>query len=244
MIVNDQSIQVVNSMDSAISDLREINDFILSIFRDIWGAEYKAAEKCEIYNDPNSSCPMLMIKQIPLKIRLKLTSLKYWAQAIFQLSHELCHYMIRQHKSDKDFTLGWFEEIICEAVSLCTLEMAYKKWKGSNLSKQDPEYDIKICGYLQNELAKDGTDKFAACTTLQLLTKYEKEHIYDRDSHRRERNQLYKIISKNPKCVLPLCKYADYVNQDKLTIDFDGWGRNYPYFILILNGLRNIQPVR
>lgn len=242
MIVNDQSIQVVNSMDSDISDLREINDFILSIFRDIWGAEYKTAEKCEIYNDPNSSCPMLMIEEIPLKIRLKLTSLKYWAQAIFQLSRELCHYIIRQHKYDKDFILGWFEEIICEAVSLYTLEIAYKKWKSCSLSEQGPEYNIKIYDYLQKELAQDETDALAKCTTLQLLAEYEKRHIHDRDSHRHERNRLYKSISIDSKNIPILCKYANYINQDKLTLDFDSWDKNYP--CLILKELRNIQPVR
>ena len=108
--------------------LIDLLDFLLIEYVRIFGEDTLYAEKCLIYNDPEAECPMLIINAIPIQIRLAQSSLNYWAQTIFQLSHELCHYCIRQRKDNKNYTLSWFEEIVCEAISLYFLKWAADNW--------------------------------------------------------------------------------------------------------------------
>ncbi len=198
-------------------------------------------EQCIIYNDAASDCPMLIINHKPVLIRLAQKSLSFWCQTIFQLSHELCHYAMRQHKVDKDFTLSWFEEIVCEAMSLYALQFAAKEWSQCQLSRINPSYTESFENYLNNELSQKGTDILQQCTTVELLKEYEVHHSTDRATHRDERNELYYAILRYPSDCKYFCDYSKYVDdKTNLIINFYEWENNNP--CQMIKVLHKLQP--
>lgn len=97
--------------------LDSLLEFLLPEYIRIFGQDIMTTTPCIVHNDPDSECPYFH-HTTPLKIRLSMSELSYWAQMVYQLSHELCHYAMYQTKQDKTKTLSWFEEIVCEAMSL------------------------------------------------------------------------------------------------------------------------------
>ena len=106
-------------------DLVEILKFLLPEYIRIFGKEVMMNAPCIVYNDTNAKCPCFNHTE-PLTIRLNQKSLSFWAQTIFQLSHEMCHYAMYQAKEDKEQTLSRINQIVCEAMSLYALEMLQK----------------------------------------------------------------------------------------------------------------------
>ena len=155
----------------------------------------------------------------------------------------MCHYAMRQRKSNKEFTLSWFEEIVCEAMSLYALEYAAKHWERCELSKRNPSYCDSIGGYLEGELGKKTMDEFRRCDTIEKLLEYEKEKIAEdrRESHREERNLIYEAISSNPNEVKCVLDYPQYLMGNKVLIDFDRWTRDGSCDLLLK--LQSVQPV-
>ena len=114
--------------------------FLLTEFARLFGPDVMFNEDCIVYNDPSSECPMLIINTTHVRIRLSQPNYSYWCQTIYQLSHEMCHYAFRQRKINKEFTLSWFEEIVCEAVSLYFLKYASERWSNCQLSQWSPSF--------------------------------------------------------------------------------------------------------
>lgn len=209
--------------DSDLKQLEKIFFFLLLLFEDIFGEDTMHNENCIVYNDVNADCPMLIISENPIIIRLSQESTNYWAQCIFQLSHELCHYAIRQNKVDKAKTISWYEEIVCEAFSLYSLEYAYQKWDLCYLSKNNRTFYKSIGQYLDKEINNTGTDIFKLCVKNNFLNEYEKIVESSRETHRNERNSFYVEISLHPKDCKELCNYQNYICEDGITIDFEKW---------------------
>ena len=219
-----QPIWIVRRGDYSEYIIISILRFLLSEFERIFGEEAMKREPCVVYNDPQAGCPMLVINSSPVKIQLALSSLSSWSQMIFQLSHELCHYAMRQCKDNKDFTLSWFEEICCEAMSLYALHWAADHWDRCELYSKDPGYGVKNRIYLNKELNKSGTGGFQACTSINLMMAY--SPCENRESHRDERNALYYEIVKDPLLFRCICDYQKYLDSNKITINFEKWERN------------------
>ena len=219
--------------------------FLLEEFSRVFGCEIMTNENCIVYNDPCSKYPMLITNIAPVHIRLSQNDLNAISQTIYQLSHELCHYAIRQRKANKSFTLSWFEEIVCEAASLYALEYSYKEWGKCLLSKTQPYWSQVHQKYLNDRLNKDErTSDFQKCDTVEKLIAYEKQKLPEskREAHRTERNEIYYAISHNPlelECVLD---YPKYIESNGVTIDFDKWIQNNP--CNLLHELKKIQPVK
>lgn len=220
--MNDSIWKVQQAQDSVY--LASILKFMLPEYERIFGENTMFNEECIIYNSQQADCPMLITNSIPLRIRLAQKSLSYWAQTIFQLSHELCHYAIRQSKIDKDFTLSWFEEIVCEAMSLYLLHWSAEHWERCELFKLNPNFRNNIGDYLNEELKKTGTDEFQKCTTIKKLKKYDAEER--RETHRNERNSLYFEIINNPLLYRIVCEYQKYVSNNRIMIDFEDWEKH------------------
>lgn len=230
--------------DNGSVNIVAIFDFIVNQFIEIFGIEHMNREMCLIHNDTTSDCPELSFSQ-PLSLRLAQPSTDYWAQTIYQMSHELCHYALRPPFKDNVLTyLSWFEEIICEAMSLYSLEKSAKNWKLCSLSAINPTFDNSILKYLKQECCKTGTDSFSKCNTVELLAEYNCQSLLhpDRDSHRNERNQVYEIISQDPHSLLAMKDYSNYIEHNGVTIDFDSWYANIPCQLIV--ELKNIQPVK
>ena len=91
--------------DVGVEYLVEIMRFLIPEYVRIFGRDKMYGESCIVYNDTEAECPMLITNLAPVRIRLAQESLSYWTQTIFQLSHEMCHYVIRQNKGIRDDTL-------------------------------------------------------------------------------------------------------------------------------------------
>lgn len=221
--------------------LHMIFDFLRSEYSRIFGEDTMTKELCTIYNDPIAECPMLIINHKPILIRLALSTPRDWNRAIYQLSHELCHYAIRQHKVNKEFTLSWFEEIICEAISLYALKYSSQNWERCELYRRDPGWASNIENYLNDELMRSATTRFSECTTIELLRKYEENESTNRETHINERNILYRAILALPAECRHFCEYQAYVDPNTgVTIDFSKWEKDNPSGII--KTLHNLQP--
>lgn len=221
----------------------EILQFLLYEYRRIFGTWVMHNEDCLVYNDPAASCPRF-IHSTPYRIRLSQSSLGYWCQTVYQLSHEMCHYAIHQTKKDKTFILSWFEETVCEAVSLYALEYAEREWYRCRLSGIAPDFHIHFGNYREQLLADLPTNGMARCNTVDRLRDYEQRKVAesDRAAHVRERNLLYRAISQSPLALRYVLDYTCYLRGDGVTIDFDGWMRDNP--CNFVRQLREIQPVK
>jgi len=218
--------------------------FLLSESERVFGLDIMSNEDCIVYIDPSAECPMFLRNTAPVRIRLVQKNFSYWSQTIYQLSHEMCHYAFRQRKENKGFTLSWFEELVCGAVSLYALEYASAHWGNCQLSQWSPDFSQDHKTYLAHELATPFTDEFKQCTTVEKLMVYEKQRVAEnlRESQRSERNLIYRKISNNPlelKCVL---NYTRYVMDNGVVIDFDRWIKDDP--CRLLHELKSIQPVK
>ena len=149
-----------------------------------------------------------------------------------------------QHKENKEFTLSWFEEIVCEAMSLYALQYASNAWNRCSLAQYMPLFGQNHETYLTQELAKDSTIEFSQCDTIEKLLEYEKKEFPEsqRESHRVERNFVYRAISSNPQDFRSVIDYTKYMNNNGITINFEKWihddNSNF------LKELRKIQPVK
>ena len=184
------TVQTVDRFNQAASILT----FLFGEYSRLVGSDIMSREDCIVYNDPNADCPMLVINTMPVRIRLVQKRFEYWAQTIYQLSHEMCHFAFRQYKEKKEFTLRWFEEIVCEAMSLYALEYSSRNWQCCQLSKINPSFAQSIESYLNDELAKGFTEEFKNCDSVAKLIEYEKGDMPDsqRQTHGAERNFVRK----------------------------------------------------
>ena len=227
-----------------VEQLHDISVFLLDLFSEVFGESTMQSEACQIYNNPHASFPMLVTNDSPIRIRLSQSNLAFWSQTIFQLSHELCHYALRQHKADKSVILHWFEEIVCEAMSLYCLKYSAENWDSCSLSSANPLYSDSINVYLHNEISKAATDEFKRCNTIHSLSLYETGRISEsrREGHVSERTSLYQAMTRNPQSIHDICHYTSYINEDGLTIDFNSWLHNNNRKLIRM--LQNIQPVK
>lgn len=198
--------------------------FVLSQFEKLFGQEIMRAEKCFVYNDPAAGFPITIFNSTPIKIRTSVETLAYKNQLVYHLSHELMHYAFRQKRANKDDYLSWFEEIVCEAMSLYILKCSGAYWKSCKLSRKDPFYGRYMISYLKEELGKQATGQFAKCTSIDKLAEYEEEVERNRAAHVNERNALYSEFLKNPSQIKCLLNYAEYrTGPNRILIDFDQW---------------------
>ncbi|MBO5788369.1 MAG: hypothetical protein J6R42_00325 [Clostridia bacterium] len=224
--------------------IKAILDFLLPEFERLFGKETMHGETCFIFNDPDAPCPSFLHKN-PLFIRLHQSKLTYWCQTIYQLSHELTHYALRQSKQDKRYSLRWFEEIVCEGMSLYILEYAAHHWELCSLSKTSPGFALSIARYVKNESSRgEATNGLSECTTISKLQAYEHNRDAEnkRETHKKETNAMYRAICLAPEAVECFTCYQKYLIGDhRLLFDFDKWMADYPNNPL-LKALQKMQP--
>lgn len=209
-----------------LQSLPHIFGFLMKEFVRIFGDATMYSEACNVYNDPSANGPQLIMNTTPIEIRIRLKKFTLWAKLIFHLSHELCHYAIRQHKSDKGRVLSWFEEILCEAMSLYMLGYSAKHWKDCGLYSENNQYAKSIDKYLRDELARLPKGGLKACTTIDSLNEYNKicsQSDENRLGHREETIFVYNLLVKDPLLARCFLEYTKYIDDNRLTINFDKW---------------------
>ena len=221
--------------------MRPLFDFTMQFFTEIFGEDIMSAEPCILYNDASSSCPMLIIAQVPIQIRTCAKDLSFWAQFIYQLSHEMTHYVIRQHKEDKSFIAGWLEETICEAVSLYILNVASKRWFECELFHSNQTYGKSLEEYLLSEYENKKSSALKNCHTMQALELINSTCESDRPARGIERNYLYDTFCEMPSLIAEFVWYPLYM-LDHLRVDFSRWECERKSTQLI-SCLKNIHPM-
>jgi len=200
-------------------------DFVFEQFCEIFGIEYMNGEPCKVFNDPDSECPQLLYRYTPIRLRTKAKSLTHWAQYIFQLSHELTHYAIRQFKEirTKDGGVWWFEETICEAMALYIVKTVGERWRECKLFCLDPNYGQELIDYYKGKYAKTADSVLDECHTLSELQNIEETCQEDagRQGRSIHRNYLFDTFVDNPTCIAQLVRYPLFMRG--LVIDFNEW---------------------
>lgn len=214
-------------------------DFLLLQFVEIFGEATLESEQCIAYNDPAASCPRLIISRTPIQLRTCLKSLQYWAQYLYQASHELTHYVIRQHKEDKNAIIGWFEETLCEAMSLYILKSSSLRWHECALSSINQHYGESLMVYFQSTYDKTGPSSLKACRSLDDLKNVESTCETKRISRTIERNYLVDAFCEHPESISAIVYYPLYMRGD-LQIDFEKWKESDS--TPLVSKLESIQP--
>lgn len=212
----------------------------LSLFEDIFGASIMHSEICILYNDGKEDCPMLIENVSPIMIRTNAIDLSYWAQFIFHLSHEMTHYVIRQYKTDKTAIVKWFEETICEAMSLYILRTSGMRWMECNLHSVNPTYGQALEWYWKNEYEKTDDSVLKKCSTNHELELVESTCEMNRKGHSIERNYLFDTFCAMPNSIAEFVYYPLYVH-DNIQIDFEEWERKQGSNSLLPH-LKSIHP--
>lgn len=200
-------------------------EFLLQQFIEIFGEKALESEKCKVYNDPTADCPMLVTNDAPIRLRTCLESLQYWAQYIYQVSHELTHYIIRQYKENKELYVKWFEETLCEAMSLYILKASSLRWQECSLSNCNPQYGASIMHYFEKTYNETGPSSLKKCRSFDELKKIENSCEENRISRSIERNFLTDTFCERPENISAFVWYTRYMRGD-LLIDFKKWKEN------------------
>jgi len=244
----------INSVIINNSELIQIKEHIINIFFELTEINIKNNEFILI-NDPNDSknigFPKLIEISEPLIIGTCVLPIKRdWVQFIFQFSHELTHYIIKcYYKKNKFKYLHWFEETICETMSLFVLKKIYENWSSIGLSNTNKDYDNIINNYLNKLLIKNGSDLKKCMNIIDLSNNIENIFIntylgykHERPIRNDEINILYNIFIENQNLINILFNYTEYIQDNGLLIDFDIWikkNNEYKYF---LDLVKVIQP--
>jgi hypothetical protein len=213
---------------------------IISFFRNLLGNDTEPFVKI---NDPASNYPMLITSTDPITIRTCAVDSSHWSQFYFQFGHEITHYVFRQYKKNKGVIIKWFEETVCEAMSLYVMNIIGQYWAANALYSKNSEYNIAIDDYIAKELEKTGTDKLRGCNTLEQLKEVNQTSEENRDDRCFERSYLYGKFLELPDKIYSIFYYTDFIRQDGLLINFDKWITSFSDAKGFLETVKIIQPI-
>ncbi len=78
---------------------------------------------------------------------------RFWSQLSYQFSHEMCHVLSHYERTQNDKN-QWFEEALCEAVSLFTLANMAQNWQTNPPYPNWRSYATALQQYLDDNLAQ------------------------------------------------------------------------------------------
>ena len=216
------------NLDSIGSYSKILFCYQYKICSEVFGPEAMASENCNVVRTDHEKVPRLVNVISPIEIRITADDDR-WCQVIYQLSHEMCHYAMRYNKTDKNYVLKWFEETICEAFSIYSLNYFSEHWTECHLGNVNPGYTNSIRNYVADivsekaSISDDPVHSLSECRTVKDLG-----FVDDNSWNRRylrfdERNHLYDLFKSHPDQIRLLLNYEIYVDKNSMTIDFDRW---------------------
>jgi hypothetical protein len=221
-------------------DFETMSQTVIPFFRNVLGNDNEPYIKI---NDPNSNYPMLITSTNPITIRTCAKNSSCWCQFYYQFGHEMTHYAFRQHKKNKDSIIKWFEETVCEAMSLYIMHIISRHWTDNAFYSRDSKYNSSIDDYIYTELKRPGTDKLRQCTTLEQLREIENTSEENRADRYYERFCLYQLFLESPDKIYSIFYYTDFIQPDGLLIDFDKWIASFSDAKDFLETVKTIQPI-
>lgn len=192
------------------------------------GIYTNSEESLTIIFDGQADCPDFKSSNLTGKeneIRLSLKNDTKWNQVLYQLTHEICHYVIYvQNKTNYHFC-GWIEESICEAFSLFCLYLWAVEWNAIGF-KCNKDYGKHMYSYMTHEIDKNNTEPcLTKHTTIEELKIINSHADTDRTNRHSFMKELTSHISS--KNMMGLVNYQKYMKSD-LLLDTDRYIADYP----------------
>ena len=222
-------------------NIKESIKEVIRQFEFLFGSDIINQKQCYINIDKSANCPQIVSKQSKATITLVINSTMEIDKFIYQLSHELCHHVLYITSNGKN-PLNWFEEILCEAMSIYILDVLSENWYNTSLENYSL-IKIFLNDYLSRELPYVSNYELESCTSLNKL-KYFNEIYFDIRAHKNTRivesNIVYELFKRYPENINLICSYQQY-NINNTFIDFRSWlnNNNKNHF---LSKLEKIQP--
>lgn len=127
---------------------------------------------------------------------------RYWAQMAYQFSHELCHVLTNFDARDANSAdTRWFDEALCEAVSLYTLTGMAERWAYAPPHPNWAEYHGALHAYVGQVVAQHEAMYPGEHAFVPWFVAHEprlRTEPYDRTLTGIVSLRLYRVIMQNP----------------------------------------------
>lgn len=160
----------------------------------------------------------------------------HWAQYVYQFSHEMCHLMSNYELAPNNISRQqWFDEALCEAFGLYSLEQVAKQWENNPPYPNWKDYAKHLREYSQTNQQEphrklpDGM-KLPAWYQQYRDTLSADPTAKDRDLNEVVSNQILPIFSEKPERWAAIHYLNLGENGKGLTLDkyFNDWETNAP----------------
>jgi len=233
-------------------DFKPFFNMLLNLFREYFGDDIMSKENCTLQNFVDDNYPRLSCDGNKLFIKTTVGLIDSPLQSgcqydyrmyVFQMAHELMHYAIMQQFAEGS-CVDWFEETLCEAMAFIGLEYTMNKYFSRRpIVTRETRENLK--SYLEKAMTEDQHSVLESCSTLETLSEINRHYAQgdNRSAQTKERIFIYSLLSEHSQQARILLNYRQYVEPNKLLIDFDKWIRDCPDGIAFLNEVRTIQPI-
>ena len=153
----------------------------------------------------------------------------YWAQLTYQFSHELCH--VLSNFANENGKNQWFEEALCEAVSLYTIEKMADEWEVNPPYERWRSYASAFDDY--NEVMLNETHRYPSLK-LPKWFRYHRRSIeaspYQRHKDEVIGTAIYKLMQKGKFQVssIQYLNLGDADNSKSFTNYLKDWHQHSP----------------
>jgi hypothetical protein len=230
------------------SDLSILFRFVLPMFERIFGQSIMSKEACTVFSDLD--CPTAPVTAFnPTRIILKAEP-SYWSQVVYQLSHELTHYAVRQ-KTNYQYSncaIAAFEEPACEAMALYIEKLCSENWSNCEYSSWDSNWGANFEVYRKAVYEKVSGE--AHCRTyhewINLCSAYTGSLTVDaqRPDVSAMRNHLYDSFVQMPYAIAAFIEYPLYMRTIpfEMLIDTENWSKTDYSSKPFIQAVCSIQP--
>lgn len=161
---------------------------------------------------------------------------RYWSQLAYQFSHEMCHLMTNYDLSPNNTSRQqWFEEALCEAFSLFTLDKMAEQWREAAPYPNWQDYAPKFAEYKHNNLREKHRKLPPGMKLPQWYQQY--RSILSNDPYAKDRNlnelvanQLLPLFDSDPQnwIAINYLNLGDDSSDKSLNKYLSDWQENTP----------------
>jgi len=223
--------------------------FVLPMFEVIFGEAIMSKEACCVEIDENNpAAPIFVTNSNPIRIILSANH-KFWCQVIYQLSHELTHYAVRQNTIYQYATcaVSAFEEPAAESMSMYIIKLCGEQWDNCDLYSNNPGYAKYLDEYKRNIYANINGEKPKTYSEWEYISKgYTGTHVNGagRPNVSIMRNYLYDTFVDMPSAIEAFIRYPLYLHSIPYELLIDGvrWEEHEPENTEFIRKICSIQP--
>lgn len=208
-------------------DKAVVESIYIFVWKTLFGKTYPSNLMLAITNKKTADIPYFNVSPqgVPY-INLAIKSFDYWCQVAFQFSHEFAHWLMYEISGNITVSASWLEEMIAEAFSLYVLKKLQIAWNYCKLSERNALFSESIKKYLDDLLAKTGTNAIENCNSVQKLDELNKTSESNRENHYEERKKLFYLLDETN--VFGLFDYKRFCIQSSCSFDEAKYRKTYP----------------